>query len=451
MKAASYVDTGRALIEEHGGHRFAYGAWDRVFGCWVAKNGETAREVVPFWPVLNSHGALARDAANREACLVRLTAIKPYDALALNWQGLWPEWLQASCLSPDAAEALERFLSRIPESHRKRAAPYNVWQWAVLDGIWRVPEFADFLDAEAEGFGPNYVIACFVLANIWQLEAQDRCTLVQRLMGDRRDTILAALSGLPWSRAAVRGLRKFDSAGMTRHLFLEYARFMQDRRMSRVLGHARRLDGQLILLLLHLPEWVAPPDCIAVLTEPEAIHAVSRLDRLLETVSEEVTLHRLERGLRQSLKHRPAGTSLLAWTEDWKRRITRQLCFPRPPIPGTALLQPLASAAALHEEALQMQNCLADMIENVLEGVAYYYRWRGRERASVELLSARNGAWVLGEHAGVKNAGLSAQTTAEIQLVVARQVAAGLKLGEKGKARPPKVAPESGRRQAKLV
>ena len=140
MKAPGYVDAGRALIEEHGGHRFAYGAWDRVFGCWVARNGESAREVVPFWPVLDSQGGLARDVANRRACRVQMEAVEPCDTLALNWHGLWPEWLRAPRLSPVAAAALERFISRIPEAHRRRAAPYGAWPfWTVSGGCPDLP------------------------------------------------------------------------------------------------------------------------------------------------------------------------------------------------------------------------------------------------------------------------------------------------------------------------
>ena len=448
MKAPGYVDAGRALIEEHGGHRFAYGAWDRVFGCWVARNGESAREVVPFWPVLDSQGGLARDVANRRACRVQMEAVEPCDTLALNWHGLWPEWLRAPRLSPVAAAALERFISRIPEAHRRRAAPYGAWQWAVLDGIWRVPGFADFLDAEAEGFGPNYVIACLALANVWQREAKERCILVERLMNDRRHLMLAALSQPVWSRAAVRGLRKFDPAGMTRFLFLEYARFMQDRRLGRLLGHTGHLNRHLILVLHRLPEWMAQPECMDALGEPGAIDAVDRLDVLAQTVSGHAKLHLVQQ-LRQSLKQRLTGGSLVAWAADWERRIMSRLCFPRPPIPGTALLRPLTSARALREEGVHMQNCLAGKIGDVLDGTAYYYRWCGRERASVELLSADNGAWVVGEHVGVRNAQPSAHTTAEIQLVVARQVAAGLKAREDAKETPPPVAPAPGLRQAK--
>lgn len=59
--------------------------------------------------------------------------------------------------------------------------------------------------------------------------------------------------------------------------------------------------------------------------------------------------------------------------------------FPPPPVPGTALIQPLCDEEALREEGRVMEHCVGDLSERVRTWDAYFYRVLAPERATMEV------------------------------------------------------------------
>src|SRR6202007_2209648 len=68
------------------------------------------------------------------------------------------------------------------------------------------------------------------------------------------------------------------------------------------------------------------------------------------------------------------------------KSLFRMYKFGAPPIPGDHRLQPLKTPKAMWREGGAMHHCVRNMIDDVVRGDAYYFRWTGRERATVELV-----------------------------------------------------------------
>ena len=76
----------------------------------------------------------------------------------------------------------------------------------------------------------------------------------------------------------------------------------------------------------------------------------------------------------------------------------------------------LAEAAAMH-------NCVGHMIDDVVRGDAYYYRWRGRQRATVELVRTE-GVWRLRDVVVRGNGRANQSTLRSIKSLVRDQLGA---------------------------
>ena len=77
-----------------------------------------------------------------------------------------------------------------------------------------------------------------------------------------------------------------------------------------------------------------------------------------------------------------------------------------------------------------MSHCVAGYAEEVSEGISFFFRWLGHERATVQLVQNKAGYWGIEEHLGRGNARLSKETIQEITLAVASQMNNGLFLFE---------------------
>jgi hypothetical protein len=94
--------------------------------------------------------------------------------------------------------------------------------------------------------------------------------------------------------------------------------------------------------------------------------------------------------------------------------------FPAPPWPGTDLLKPVTSRAALHRIGTELKNCLetpqwlARSVLKVLNGTDYFYEWRGEQRALLQFVRLLDVGWYLEQIEGSEREDVSETTQKQI-------------------------------------
>ena len=125
----------------------------------------------------------------------------------------------------------------------------------------------------------------------------------------------------------------------------------------------------------------------------------------------------------ESLKRVRTLDNLLAWSERWEGRLTEAVSFPPPPIGSCAHLTPLSTADAMRREALEMQNCLDEIVPGVLEGSTYFFHWNGGEPATVMLVRDPGHAWQFQKALGFDNQPVDHKTVLYIHSLIQARLA----------------------------
>jgi hypothetical protein len=101
-------------------------------------------------------------------------------------------------------------------------------------------------------------------------------------------------------------------------------------------------------------------------------------------------------------------------------QVPLEAAFPAPPWPGTDLLKPVTSRAALHRIGIELKNCLetpswlARSVLKVLNGTDYFYEWRGEQRALLQFVRLLDVGWYLEQIEGIEGEGVSETTQQQI-------------------------------------
>ncbi len=396
----SYRLTKDGLIEELGGKRYVYGAWDRFFGCWkIDTETKASCEIIPNWPILNGSGVWADPAENRGSR--ECSAVQPA-----------PRWRY------EAKAAFAGYFSTIPSRTRGLISGLGVYQWLALDLIWQVPEFARFLDQELFTDNEQYIFACFALSHISWESRKKRRELVHLIMTRKRREFLSELTGSPCREATVRMLVKLGGEPQEKEVYLRLIESMNNLRLAKLLSHAKQVTPELITLLSKLPPEFQLPNVSHLLQDQETgSYAFDVLNN---------SIKRLDPGERRkvadSFRHVWSLEDLDDWHSKWEWEFLRNEPFPIPPISGTDRLRPLTNVDALIKEAGMMDNCLDTLIEDVLDGDMYFYHWEGPEPATVMLRSDCSYGWGLYGALGKHNEGLKYVTRQLIEDTVAGQL-----------------------------
>ena len=113
---------------------------------------------------------------------------------------------------------------------------------------------------------------------------------------------------------------------------------------------------------------------------------------------------------------------LLSRHEKWVKRLNGIMpvgddlkgIFPKPPLSGNDLVEPIRTLHDLHYEGTLMQHCVSSYRYEVMSGNRYIYRYLGPQRATVELRFT-GGAWHIAQIKGQNNEEATAETRAAIQ------------------------------------
>jgi hypothetical protein len=300
----------------------------------------------------------------------------------------------------------------------KRRSPFGRrWRNVIAEGARQIPGFEQFLATELCHFGPQYVCACLVLAEAGKLQFEARVALMDSIMHEKRGELVGRLcDGIAWPKAGLKVLAKLNTTGCRRSDFLRLAGYLRQPNTAKVLAHAAHLSPRILRAIWRLPDWICLPNLLPTFEEPEAVPVIRRSfgPRLWDLSRE------LRRGVVHSLGSVTSARELQLRLCSWHARLLSREPFPQPPISGDDRLRPLSSAAEIRREAREMRNCLHKLIEEVFEGVVYFYSWKGPQRATVLVIHGFGELAHL-EVKGTRNAEVDEATTSEIRSLVEEQ------------------------------
>jgi hypothetical protein len=186
---------------------------------------------------------------------------------------------------------------------------------------------------------------------------------------------------------------------------------LQDRALRRALKHVPSFTQTLARQLEFIPSSLRVPSVLSIFAEVELSSARwAALGRSLDALTPQ-----------RRRSYDRAARRIRSLGEFWDFYMgCRSAVHADRFAPGPDLgphLEYIGDAATMRMEALLMSNCLAARIPDAVESRACFYRWRGTERANVELRRTDLG-WRLGEIGGFSNLPLSAETVESIRRTV---------------------------------
>lgn len=330
-----------------------------------------------------------------------------------------PDWrlLRPDADMPKEVGDLRWFLIDVPWRVRRLAGHLPRHQWLALEAMRHVAGFDDFLEQEIGAAGVGFVLACWELAETPRRAQCDRLALARAMMAEPRAALLSRLADVPFEAPQVRACARLPVSQVQADVIWELRDLMADSEGVRAVEALPLLDARTLRALRALPRWLLRPPVIRAVAYGGNEEAVRRA--LSERVAGAAEVDR--RRILQSLRTVANWSELAARLVLWDARLRSEEALPEPPIPGDALLQPLASVAALAREAHEMRHCVAGYESEIRAGRCYVYSWRGDERATVQL-ALRNGNWELTQALGVANARLRQTTLNRICAVVRAQL-----------------------------
>ena len=284
----------------------------------------------------------------------------------------------------NAVIAFGRHMSQVPLEVRTAIANSDYLQWPLLEMIAQVPDFLDFLMTDDGHRSRQFAMAVMSSQLSSQPETFNPGILAQRIMGESRSGMIAEQFNTYFSRGVLNVLGTMGAHPLSAENYLKFFRQHGDAETLRQIhpkGHElRRSLGD---------AWE------------------SRRQRIVQ----------IDRDFRFIIASVQERAHFLSRREE-KMILLR---FPHPPFAIPGVLEPLTSPLLMDEEGNAMEHCVGSMWEVVIRRTAYFYRWLGTERATVELLNV-GGSWHVGQIKGPKNATISAQTVSLIKSLVRRNL-----------------------------
>ena len=390
-----------ALVEELEGIRYVYGLWESLFGCWVVDpTTQSSREIIPIWRHLNQNG-IWRDQQD-----VRF----PFSQM--HGEPVSSRWRY------EANAAFAGFFSGIPKVMRTLVGSFEQFQWLGLDLMWNEPRLAPFLDDELFNDREQFVFSCCALADATERSRTWRREFATALMTEQRAGLLGRLADLPCSKATLRTIYKLGPTPCSREVYQGLINLVNDDPTSKVLRHAEQIPPEVISVLERLPQELLQTNIINILlkdldlTSDVTESTGERLDNFVDRLAGyfAVAPPKLKTAMTESLRRVRDLEQLFAYLEKWENRLIEVIDFPPSPVQTLDNLTPLTSAAAMREEARQMQSCLSDLIPYVLQEKAYFFHWEGSVSATVMLVNTPDEGWQLYEALGAGNEPVSEGT-----------------------------------------
>jgi hypothetical protein len=296
---------------------------------------------------------------------------------------------------------------------------FGRWERLIIEGTKEIEGFADFIETELGCFGPNFICAALSIARARELSKPHKLELLRAIMHEKRADLLSRLiaDGNKCRPLTIAAIRKLNTVNCSRTDYLRLIGYLRQPSTEIVIRHARFLSPAIIRSIWRMPDWICLPNLLPLLDDPEVQKAFNRVfgERLWDMSSE------LQVSIRKSLKTAVNKNDLVDKLSYWAGEVLQREKFPALPIPGNELLWPLSSARLMRSEAREMRNCLHKLIPEVMAGSVYFYSWRGRERATVLVISTGVDSKYFAEIKGQSNAPTSQETENKIRSILDQQ------------------------------
>ncbi|MEZ5302370.1 MAG: PcfJ domain-containing protein [Verrucomicrobiales bacterium] len=303
--------------------------------------------------------------------------------------------------------AFRRFRFSLPNDIAKSLEKFHSGQWPMLVLLVKYPP--------ARELAAHNPVLAFLLARHFVRGRFGPPRVAEFLKLKQRD-MLGAL-GFPAQKSAVAILRKIHPPALNIAGADSLGAALTDDAVRAALGHLTQISGG-VLALVGDPacaRWCSPKLLQEVAAEraevyrPDAANKLQAICRMRETMR--------ARGnpppLRDLANLRRVHDETLANYRDFvrKTRLKEAGRFPKaPPIPGTAHIVPLTSAAALRDEGEGQDNCVGSYAQRVRQGLVYIYRVTWPERSTLSVVKDETGNWIRSELEISGNRPVSART-----------------------------------------
>jgi hypothetical protein len=391
-----YRYSGESLVETVNRRQLVYGHWDHLFGCWQSGPSEKSSEFIPNWPIFTVNG----------------TWCDPVDHICIRFNcaqyAFTPKWHR------QANAAFAAYFSSIPRPYRSLVGPLGNFQWLALDLIWQCEDFARHLDQELLQNNGHFVCAMFVIADAFSMTRSRRGEFARELISKNRTELVRTYTGSDQARSLEKLISSPDNETQSSEYYSTLVEVMKCPSKAKLVAHNSDLTWEKLELLRDLPECLLSSGVLNLSDDDfESIDQLRRISGYLADLP-----NHIEQSISQSIKARGKIEKLKSRIHKWEIKLRQLVKFPGSPIPAHRLLTPLDSPHEMYREGLKMSNCLFELVEDALDGDAYFYHWRGEEPATVMLVPSSKGGWELAGASGNKNQTLSQKTIQYIEAIV---------------------------------
>ena len=406
-----------ALVESYGTQRFVYGRWDTIFQFWIWERGGSTREWLPKWPVINPFG---------ELCLSRSWLSWDVDNILdeeLDYcfhpdsEGAYDDDPERSRLHQEMLYIFKDYVQLIPYEKRVLAGRFQRWQWAILKAIKIVPEFEEFLKTELVNRTPRFIEACLEYGyERSQRERNGFQNLIHRIMHQKRGCLLSQLSGKDWPKFGVRLLDKTYPEPSKGELDL-LCTMIRGSNTALALSRTKFISSEFLICLDEIDAMLVHPAVVYAYNDCYVINAMLELSCELKQISSP----RFMQAVSESFATVRSSEDILDRCDKFLGQIAVNFKpFPQPPFKGTKTFQAIETLQNLRKEGREMLNCVGEdsCLRSVINDEVYYFRWLGREKATVEFIRTKQNEWLLSQVKARENRPVSRKTLVEIQTKV---------------------------------
>jgi hypothetical protein len=313
------------------------------------------------------------------------------------------DWVKASIIRSKACS--QTAMGKIPREVLDLASQFSKRQWHMLSFLARCgPAAADLTRS-------NPALA-WALASNWVFHrpaVSQPMRAARSLVRCKQREILEWL-GFPGTESARKTLAKISPAALNILPIFSVRRHLLDPAAAKILRHVPLITATVYRLLdPQLRPYAAP----ALFEEAARIYAPvpAWAYELRDTLRMSAQLYPgrplpIFQSAQQVIARH---NELIERINDENMLLMEERTLPDPPLPGTEVIIPLTTTAALMVEGKHQCNCVGSYIQQVLAENVYIYRVLAPERATLSIVR-RQDKWEMGEIKGYANTEVSKQT-----------------------------------------
>lgn len=209
-------------------------------------------------------------------------------------------------------------------------------------------------------------------------------------------------------------LSKLGRRVLVKERYFEIVDLLGEPNAAKTLRHLKTVNPIILATLKALPPAFRKPLIVRSIRDKsdldELRYAITAVQAHVPDQSEQD----LARSMEQSIK--PMSTNKVYFEiSEWLERRLRKTKLPSPPWKGIKKLRPLRTIEDIVCIANEFNNCLKTKIYDAVGHQYYYYVWRDKDKAVVELNRDPLLGWTVGEIQGPENKAVRAKTRLDIQ------------------------------------